>query len=166
MLKSVIDMVDQIGKKEQDITGLTFMDKKKHIIKGTDEENEFNMDDIELVATYPKISEIQEEISDDNAKMDIDEPDQGKDLNDLPEVSAENADEGEINDDVPTNQSKNETGSQDNPNHEPESHGVDVKEETNKYENDKNEVICQDKRNHENETEQQSKDGDDTNQMM
>ena len=39
-----------------------------------------------------------------NTEMDHD-PDQGKDLNDLAEVSAENAEEGEINDDIPTNQS-------------------------------------------------------------
>ena len=54
MPKSVIDMVDKIGNKEWDITGLTFMDKNRRIIKESEEENELNMEETKLMATYPK----------------------------------------------------------------------------------------------------------------
>ena len=77
------------------------------------------------------MSEIQEEIpgiemdNNDNAEMEFHEPDQDEDLNDLAVVSTENADEGKINEKLPTNQSHNETGSEGDWNHESESHGVD-----------------------------------------
>ena len=145
MPKSVIDMVDRIGKREQDLTGLTFMDKNRHIMEGPVKGNEFSMEESELMATYPHIGEIQEEIlgikMDNNDTQIGHELDQGEDLDDLAEESAGNADEGGINDDIPTNQDQNETGSQGNINNESENHDVDEMQKSNNMESDENEEI-------------------------
>ena len=89
----------------------------------------------------------------DNAEMEFHVPVQGKDLNDLADVSAENADEGEIKEDIPTNPKCNKIGSQGDPNHESESQGNDAKEETSKCNNKKMKSYV--KRKCENETQQQ-----------
>ena len=104
MPKSVIDMVDRIGKKEWDMTGLTFMNRNRQMIQGPLGKDEINANKNELMATDPHPGEMQEElpgIEMDNDEKISDELDQGKDLNHLAEKLAGNA-EGGINDDVPT----------------------------------------------------------------
>ena len=113
------------------------------------------------MTTYPNISEVEEELpgiemdNNDDAEMESHEPDQGKDLSELAEISVENADKGEINEDIPMKQKHNETVSQVDPNHESENQCDHVKEEKNKCDNNENKVICEDERKHEIETEQQ-----------
>ena len=50
--KSVIDMVEKIGEKEQDITGLMFMNRNKQFIAEPFPEDEINRNKNEIMATY------------------------------------------------------------------------------------------------------------------
>ena len=58
----ISQMVSRIGKKEQDMTGLTFLDRNKYIIEEMLGGDKINTGENEFMATYLHIGEIQEEL--------------------------------------------------------------------------------------------------------
>ena len=109
MPKSVIDIVNQMGKKELEVLGLTFMDGKKCIIEDEIDEDNFNLDVNTDITTYPSTTDFKDEIpgiemeDSNNIKNKFFMPNSEKDIIDLAEASADNTDEGRINEDIPMN---------------------------------------------------------------
>ena len=109
MLQSIIDTVNQMGKREWDTTGFMFMNGKNCNIDEVQNDNEFNVDKTADMAVYQNISEIQSELpgvevqADYNKDDNVNELDDEEDMNDFAEASANNACEVSIVDNIQPN---------------------------------------------------------------
>ena len=93
MPQSVIETVNQMGKNVRNTTGIIFMDRKKCIMDGPEDEHEFNLENQLEKGIYPKISDMKADLPGIDLQHDTDEAYNKDDMNDLAEQSADNADE-------------------------------------------------------------------------
>ena len=119
--------MDQMEKKERKTKGMMFMDQQQCTIEEIENENAFEMEEM---APYPNTEELPGiESNTTQDEMEVAETDPGEDLIDLAEISAENAWDIDVIEEMPVNQLQSKQDKWDVVNHEPDTQNNEEKEE-------------------------------------